>query len=1848
MTAADEDARIIAGRYRVLRTLGAGAHGTVDLAEDLLNGGRRVAVKRLEAIVGAGDPEPAAEVLRWLMHPSWAEILDEGRLDEHGRFQVSRYVPGHSLDHVELPRPVDEVLRFLEDGARALRALHRRGLIHYDVTPGNWLREEGPDGPRFTLTDGGLASMGPVRGIARGTPAFMAPEILEGAPHDHRADLYSLGLVAWRLLTGTDPHGTGGAGEVLGRRRRVAAPLLRRVRADAPASLERILAALLERDPERRPADGSALLALLAEAGWARAQDDLLPEEAVTAAIGGGLIGRAEPLARFRAACQAMLTDVAPTPADGTPGPRRSPTLDTVLVVSAPSGSGATRLLREMAAVARGDGIATLALSARDGAADRRSVLRRVADGLGALLGEEASLGGGREGREAGDQHAGSEARATERFVDLCERAAARTPIVLLVEDFAELPPAAQEGLRVLSRHLLARVEHPDGRRPPRFLLVVDHGPDDPAGLLIPDAEDPRRPVVSLPPLAPTEIGALVADRLPGMELPAPDLEALRAASDGLPRTLTALLAEGLRRGDVRRVDARWIWMVDDLRSYRPSRSVPPAVQRALDATAREARAALTRLALLDDAAPEPVALALTDEPTLSGLVAAGLLARSHVGDDVRYAPVSKALRDHLRQQDPEALAGHRTALLAAMSRRPQLDLVPDEARLLADAGDARAALARLSAAAPSLLPAARVRAASIAADLCASAPALLSEPAARLQATSLLVQGPVGNRISDTIAAALPNPPTPADDEVRVRLSEDAFGRSLYARSVELLTPPLASTDPTLTARRAVALLRSRVALDARSVTRKEVAALLRLVRAASKAVPHSASVIVMSLALTRFHYAAGRPDLAARFSAVAGHQARRHRDRSLLVEAFNNRAICLQRLGRQDEAAVTLSRAALLARANGSMRIATRALLNLGRIQSTQGLLLRAVQTLQAALSLALRYADHESSAQVLLALVGIYDAPGNIGLARTATQRAALVATAANNPRLAVESYGLGAELAIQGAHFQAARTALCAAVSTARKSRSSQAREIALGHLMAIRALLGQEQRALQILRRLRDGVSIDDGTIQFLRAVCALGHSRLHSSRSPKSRSGSVAFRRVMSRLLRLTRRSATDVEAAHLAVKHALTSAVSLTGREQRLAAALLLRTTASGAPNPAVRTAWLRAISHRCSESRHVLLAARAEAAVAVSLLRADDTGSALAAVGRSLVALSTASGDPVASEAFASRLRAVPPEFVELHGCLSVQSEQPNPDGSLRQFSWTELHAAAHRRMLAPAFDTKSDTRVASALRVVISLAAQLKTGAGLEALLDSLNAGAQKITGAERSCVVLFGSDGSREIRVVSSLGADGATTDQLPLSQTIIQRVVAARRPLLLHDVFGDSELMARPSIAAFSLRSALCVPLLRGERLYGVMYADSRAGAGSFDNVDLEILSLFAEQASASIETTRLLADVQRSYSELRSAQERLVRGERLRVMGELAGGVAHEFNNLLTAILARLQLLALEPISGAIRRELELIQRAALDAAEVVRRLQNFSRSQRQQDFQRVDVGEICADVVDFLRPLWTARRLAGRQAVTVRLRATKGFVVLGDPTELREVVTNLLKNALEAIDGPGSVVISTSERSGHVTVTVDDDGPGIPAELRTKLFTPFFTTKGEKGTGLGLCLSQQIIERHGGELRLDALPTKGSRAIFSLPLATAASAQPPSNSAEQGDAGQEMKVVIVDDDPNVLDPLCAYLRKSAVRVRGASSAEEALRLLKSAPADLVLTDVGMPGMDGVQLCERLRAEYPAMPVVLMTGRHSTTERLDAATCGAAAILGKPFTMRQVLDLLGRLLERRSSTDGSG
>ena len=445
-------------------------------------------------------------------------------------------------------------------------------------------------------------------------------------------------------------------------------------------------------------------------------------------------------------------------------------------------------------------------------------------------------------------------------------------------------------------------------------------------------------------------------------------------------------------------------------------------------------------------------------------------------------------------------------------------------------------------------------------------------------------------------------------------------------------------------------------------------------------------------------------------------------------------------------------------------------------------------------------------------------------------------------------------------------------------------------------------------------------------------------------------------------------------------------------------------------------------------------------------------------------------------------------------------------------------------------------------------------------------------------------------------------------------------------------------MSRASITDLSLRSILCVPMVRSDTLYGVLYADSSLAAGSFDKVDLEVLLLFAEQAAGALETHRLVADVQNSLDELKEMQERLVKGERLRTMGELSSGVAHEFNNLLTSILARVQLINLAPVGLELKRDLDLIEKACLDAAAVVRRLQNFTRNERQGHFVRLDLAEICGDAVEFMRPLWSTRRRHARPPIQVHQHIAENLMVNGDPTELREVVTNLLKNALDALTDGGEISIAALAVDGMVHLRVLDDGPGIPVEIREKIFDPFYTTKGERGTGLGLCLSQQIIERHGGEISVESATGEGAAFLVELPAAGAALKISPAPHEESSRAdAQHLRVLVVDDDEKVREPLCRYLKKSGYDVCSAADGREGLEAVAQELPDVVITDVAMPNMDGLQLCRELRDRHADLPIVIMSGWSAGVDPGRATRAGATALLGKPFALSEVAELLQSL-----------
>lgn len=378
--------------------------------------------------------------------------------------------------------------------------------------------------------------------------------------------------------------------------------------------------------------------------------------------------------------------------------------------------------------------------------------------------------------------------------------------------------------------------------------------------------------------------------------------------------------------------------------------------------------------------------------------------------------------------------------------------------------------------------------------------------------------------------------------------------------------------------------------------------------------------------------------------------------------------------------------------------------------------------------------------------------------------------------------------------------------------------------------------------------------------------------------------------------------------------------------------------------------------------------------------------------------------------------------------------------------------------------------------------------------------------------------------------------------------------------------------------------------------------------------------------------------LQRDITERRAMEERMRAAERLGALGRVAAGVAHEFNNILAGIMGRLDLLAMEIHEPGPQATLDIIQRAVEDGANVVRQIQAFSRLRVSSAFTTVPVSDLVRDVIALTQPRWQVLPAATGIAITMRTQVEQGLSIHGDSTELREVLTNLIYNAVEAMPGGGELIIQAEGRGEQVVLSIRDTGIGMDAATLERAFEPFFTTK-VSGTGLGLPVIQDIVHRHGGTIKVVSVPGGGTRFTLTLPAATtpAAPPAPPPVPAMAGAA----RILVVDDDPGLSSMLRQMLVLAGHEVMVAASGAAALPLIEQYTFDLVCTDLGMPGMNGWDVARAVRQRAPGTPVVLVTGWGTDLDPTELAGHTVDFVLPKPFRVAQVHQLLAQALAER-------
>lgn len=381
--------------------------------------------------------------------------------------------------------------------------------------------------------------------------------------------------------------------------------------------------------------------------------------------------------------------------------------------------------------------------------------------------------------------------------------------------------------------------------------------------------------------------------------------------------------------------------------------------------------------------------------------------------------------------------------------------------------------------------------------------------------------------------------------------------------------------------------------------------------------------------------------------------------------------------------------------------------------------------------------------------------------------------------------------------------------------------------------------------------------------------------------------------------------------------------------------------------------------------------------------------------------------------------------------------------------------------------------------------------------------------------------------------------------------------------------------------------------------------------------------------------------VARDITERKRLEQQLLRTERLRALGEMASGVAHDFNNILGAILGRAQIMRRTVQEAEAKRGLEAIEKAAMDGANMVRRLQHFTRQRREEEFFPVDLNQVIKDVLGITEAKWKDE--AHLVGVTIDIVTSYGKVplIMGNISELREVLTNIIFNAVEAMPTGGKLTLKTEEVEGWVCVSVVDTGIGMTDNVKARIFDPFFTTKGVKGTGLGLSVSYGIIRGHHGEITAQSQPGQGTTVLIKLPIPSKLRSAPqlaPTPPAKPG------RILIIDDDEMIRELLSELLQVAGHTVVSAGGGREGLRLFRQGGFDLVLTDLGMPECSGWEVASAIKRTTPRIPVALITGWGLTLDRRKLKEAGVDLVLNKPFQVAEVLALVAEGLELREKT----
>ena len=393
---------------------------------------------------------------------------------------------------------------------------------------------------------------------------------------------------------------------------------------------------------------------------------------------------------------------------------------------------------------------------------------------------------------------------------------------------------------------------------------------------------------------------------------------------------------------------------------------------------------------------------------------------------------------------------------------------------------------------------------------------------------------------------------------------------------------------------------------------------------------------------------------------------------------------------------------------------------------------------------------------------------------------------------------------------------------------------------------------------------------------------------------------------------------------------------------------------------------------------------------------------------------------------------------------------------------------------------------------------------------------------------------------------------------------------------------------------------------------------------------------------ALIQTNQRLAE---ALQELRETQQQIIQQERLHALGRMASGIAHDFNNALAPILGFSELLLIRPEMledrERTRSYLQMINTAAKDSATVVGRLREFYRYREEAESALpVVLNDLVQQVILLTQPKWKDQALAAGVNVKIQTDFKNTPTISGNESELREMLTNIVFNAVDAVveQKGGTLTFRTFQKDNSVVLQVIDNGVGMTEEVRLRCLEPFFSTKSEHGTGLGLGIVYGIVRRHGGKIDIESEVGRGTTVTISLPVHKDEAVPEPKPWDAAGKLNK--RILVVEDEPLVREVISVYLSTDNHEVTTAVNGAEGLEKYRAGTFDIVLTDRAMPQMNGDQLAEAIKKIDPKMPIILLTGFGDIMLGSGEKPTGVDMILSKPFTMSQLREAIAKFVDK--------